>query len=233
MRVPPALADRQRDAEVGHQGPAIVQQDVLRLDVAVDHAVAVGVVERPGDLGSDADRIADRELLLAVQPVPQRFALDERHHVVRGPVDFAGVDQAEDVGVLQVGDGLDLAEEPLGADHRRELRPQHLDRDLAVVLQVLGEIHRRHAALPQLPLDAVAVGEGGGERGRDRRHGWCKMLRRGWLRHGGNGWLSAIGGGRRAEGRRPFVACRLSPVASSPLSPPPYGRTIRLIHASP
>ena len=29
--------------------------------------------------------------------------------------------------------------------------------------EVLREVHRRHAALPQLPLNAVAVGEGGGE----------------------------------------------------------------------
>jgi hypothetical protein len=32
---------------------------------------------------------------------------------------------------------------------------------LAVVLEVLGEVHRRHAALTKLPLEAVAVGEGG------------------------------------------------------------------------
>ena len=39
-------AHRQRDAEVGHQRRAVVQQDVLGLDVAVDDAVAVGVVQR-------------------------------------------------------------------------------------------------------------------------------------------------------------------------------------------
>ena len=43
---PAGLAGRERDAEVGDQGLAVVQQDVLGLDVAVDHAVAVGVVER-------------------------------------------------------------------------------------------------------------------------------------------------------------------------------------------
>jgi hypothetical protein len=34
----------QGDAEIGRQRAAIVQQDVLGLDVAVDHALAVGVV---------------------------------------------------------------------------------------------------------------------------------------------------------------------------------------------
>ena len=51
--------------------------------------------------------------------------------VVRRPL--SAIEQRQDVRVLQVGGGLDLAQEPLGADHRGELRPQHLDRDLAVV----------------------------------------------------------------------------------------------------
>ena len=40
------LVHREGDAEVGHQRRPVLQQDVLRLDVAVHHAVAVGVVER-------------------------------------------------------------------------------------------------------------------------------------------------------------------------------------------
>src|SRR5574339_160359 len=46
-----------------------------------------------------------------------------------------------DVGVLEVGGGLDLGEEPLGPDDRGQLGPQHLDGDLAVVPKVLGPIH--------------------------------------------------------------------------------------------
>ena len=65
--------------------------------------------------------------------------------------------------MLQVRRGLDLGEEPLGADDGGELRAQHLDRDLAIVLQVLGEIDGRHAAGAELALDAVAVGEARGE----------------------------------------------------------------------
>ena len=63
--------------------------------------------------------------------------------------------------VLEVRGGLDLREEPLGADRSGQLRPQHLHRDLAVVLQVLGEVDRRHPAPAHLPLDAIAVGEHG------------------------------------------------------------------------
>ena len=65
--------------------------------------------------------------------------------------------------MLELRRRLDLLHEPLGAEHCRELRPQHLHRDLAVVLQILGEIDGGHAAFAEAALDAVAVGEGRGE----------------------------------------------------------------------
>ena len=72
--------------------------------------------------------------------------------------------------MLQVGGGLDLAQKALGADDRGELWLQHLDRDLAIVLEVVGEIDRRHAAGPKFALDAVVVGERGGEAGEGVGH---------------------------------------------------------------
>jgi hypothetical protein len=84
--------------------------------------------------------------------------------------------QWQNVRVLQVRRGLDLGQEPLGADHRGQLGTEHLDGDLAIVLQVLGEIDGRHAALTELPLDAVAVGERVGECGWDHlKIGNCKF----------------------------------------------------------
>ncbi len=65
--------------------------------------------------------------------------------------------------MLQVGRGLDLGQEPVGPDQRRQLRTEHLDCHLAIVPEVIGQVHGRHATVPQLPLDPVAVGEGGGE----------------------------------------------------------------------
>ena len=66
--------------------------------------------------------------------------------------------------MLQARNRLDLAEESIRADHRGELRLEHLDRDLAIVLEVVREVDRRHAALAELSLDLVAVGEGGLQR---------------------------------------------------------------------
>ena len=45
--------------------PSVGEQDVLGLDVAVDHAVLVGVLERAGRLARDPERVVHRELPLA------------------------------------------------------------------------------------------------------------------------------------------------------------------------
>jgi len=63
--------------------------------------------------------------------------------------------------VREAGCDFDLLEKPLRAERRGELRLQHLDGDFAMVLQVLGEVDRRHPPAAELALDCVAVGEGG------------------------------------------------------------------------
>ena len=40
---------------------------------------------------------------------------------------------------------------------------QHLDGDVAIVLEIMSEIHRRHAARAELTLDAIVAGECGRE----------------------------------------------------------------------
>ena len=66
--------------------------------------------------------------------------------------------------------GLDLLHEALGAEHGGELGLEDLDRDLAIVLEVFGQIHGGHAALPERALDAVAVGQGGDQAVGSTRH---------------------------------------------------------------
>src|SRR5437763_13478905 len=87
------------------------------------------------------------------------YSFVKRHHVVQEADRTPGVEQRKDVRMLQARRGPDLDDESLGSEHRRQLGLEHLDRDLAIVLEVVGEIDRRHAALAQLALDAVAIGE--------------------------------------------------------------------------
>src|SRR5256886_766181 len=97
------VAPGQRNAEVGHQRPTVVQQHVVGLDVAVDHAMAMGVIERAGNLDGDPDGVRDGKLDFPGEAATERFALDVRHDVEHGAIDLPGIEQGEDVGMLQVG----------------------------------------------------------------------------------------------------------------------------------
>jgi len=45
----------------------------------------------------------------------------------------------------------------------QQLGPQHLERHLAIVLEILGEVDGGHPTRTELALDRVAIGEGDGE----------------------------------------------------------------------
>ena len=152
--------NRERDTEICDHRFAVEQQDVRGFDVPVDHPVPVRVVERFGDVRRDAHRFVHGQLVLAVETRAEALVFRVRHHVEQESVRVARVEEREDVRMLKVGGGLDLREEPARADDCGELGLEHLERDPATVLQVLGEVNRGHATLAELALDAVAAGEG-------------------------------------------------------------------------
>jgi len=55
--------------------------------------------------------------------------------------------------------GLDLEQESIEAEAGGEFGAENLQRNAAVVLEIPGEVDGRHPALPELPLDAIAVRE--------------------------------------------------------------------------
>src|SRR3990172_6607359 len=106
-----------------------------------------------------------RECVAAREPLPQRLTLHVRHHIVEQAAGLSRVEQRQDVRMLELGGDLDLTQEPRAADRRAEILLQHLDRDLTVVLEVLGEVHGRHPSRAELALHAISLGEGGGDAG--------------------------------------------------------------------
>src|SRR4029450_8664711 len=79
------------------------------------------------------------------------------------PVRFSRIEQRQNVRMLQIGRGLDLGEEAVRSNDRGQFGAEYLQGNLPIVPHIVGEIDGGHAALAQLPLDAVAVGEGGRE----------------------------------------------------------------------
>ena len=120
-------------------------------------AFAVGVVEPGRHLAADAKRIFDRKLALPKEAGAEALTRDERHHVIEEAGGFAGVVERQDVGVAEPGSDPDFLEEAGRSQREGEIRAQDFQRDLAAVLEVGGEIHRRHPAPPHFPLDGIPL----------------------------------------------------------------------------
>ena len=73
--------------------------------------------------------------------------------------------------MLEVGRQLDLGQEPLGADHGRQLGAEDLHGHRPVVADVLGEVDGGHAAGAGFAVETVAVREGGLEAAEEFGHG--------------------------------------------------------------
>ena len=141
-----------RDPEVGDLDDAFgVDDDVVRLDVAVDDAVAVGVTQRCEDLACVGDRDRHRAEAARADQLLERAPLDVLHDDVVGAVGLAPVEDRDDVRVRKAGRMGRLATEAL--DELlvvRVVRVEHLDRDPASELLILGEVDVGHAATAEL-----------------------------------------------------------------------------------
>ena len=98
--------------------------------------------------------------------------------------------------MLKPGGGLDFLQKSIDTERGRQIKAEHLDSDLPAVANVVREVYRGHAALPQLTLEHVAVTRGVSERRVDRGHGTAK---RGRLECGGCGGLLASLGASRVS----------------------------------
>ncbi len=129
----------------------------------MDHALPMGVVQGRGNFAGDSHRIIDRQLPLPFQPGAQRLARHQRHDVIQQRIRLAAVEQWEDVGVLEPRSCPDLRKKAVAAQRGTQVGVQHLDGDIAFVADVVREVDRGHAALTEFALDAVAIGQRGGE----------------------------------------------------------------------
>ncbi len=135
-------------------------EHVLRLDVAVDHAVLVGEGQGIEHLAKDSRCVADRHRSLAGQARAERLAAYERHHVVQVPVGHARRQDRHDVRMLEAGDDLDLPPEAVAADPGGRLAREHLDDHVAVERHVPGHEDPRHAGTAELALEDVGLTQG-------------------------------------------------------------------------
>mmetsp|Transcript_414 Transcript_414/g.1011 ORF Transcript_414/g.1011 Transcript_414/m.1011 type:complete len:426 (+) Transcript_414:685-1962(+) len=146
---------RELDLERRRLGDA---EDVFGLEVAVDDAVVVEVLDAEDDLGHGVGGLGLRELCLHGEHFVERSAGAEVHdHEDVGGVfeDVKGLDE------VLVGDrcgDVDFALELLELLVREVLARHFLDGDLLAGHLVLPEEYLAERALPELLLDGVVVG---------------------------------------------------------------------------
>ena len=168
--LPRPASERARDAEVRHDRVSVGEQHVLRLDVAVHHFLAMGVVERRGDRSGNTERLVDGEAARAGDSIAQRLAAEIGHGEPEEAVALAGVVDREDVRMNQSGrdpDFLKKAAGQLAAGAHGGM--QHFERDDPVMPEVARFVDRRHAAGADLLADLVLVGERSAEAGEEFR----------------------------------------------------------------
>ncbi len=108
------LAHQLGDAEVGDLHLAApVEQDVLGLDVSMDDAHVVGILQGVADLRDDGQRLRGRQLAV-VQQTAEVYPVDELHEEVVEPVGLAEVVYRHDVRMGEHGHRPRLPGEPFG-----------------------------------------------------------------------------------------------------------------------
>ncbi len=150
------------DAEVrDHRVAVLVEEDIARLQVAVDDALGVRGVEAARHLLDDAQDFAVLQRAVAAQSVGQRAAGHQPHHQVELAVILAVIVNRHDGGMLDHGDGLGLALEACAqAFVQVQVSGQQLDSDLAFEAWIESAIDAGHSAAAQLRADFVTADGG-------------------------------------------------------------------------
>ena len=149
------------DAEVGQARAVLRQQHVRRLQIAVDDAARVRVVQRREQAREHGGGLGGRQRA-GGDARAQVAALDQRHREPRDAVLDAVAQHADDRRVRQARERVDLAGEARH-DVRAvgQRRRQELQRDLAPVGGDAA-VDGPHAAAAQARLDAIAADLGAG-----------------------------------------------------------------------
>ena len=158
MAVGVVIPEDARDAEVAELGLAApADQDVLGLDVAMEHAPRVSGPEAGRDLVDEGDGLAQRNALVAEQAATKALAVDKLHDEVVGALLAALVEDVDDVGMGELGERRGLSVEALDeVGLPREPGQEHLERHGPIERELGGLVDHGHPAAAHQPLDAAA-----------------------------------------------------------------------------
>ena len=151
------------DAEVEdlHRAGGVFDHDVRRLDVTMDDARLVGAAQRIAHFLEDGELFEDRHGRAPVDHGGQRLSRDVLHRDERPVAVFTGVEDGDDVGVVEPAGGADFAREALPHGLVLEALAEQLDRDEAVDGGVPREIEGSHPPMRELTRNQVPPNDSG------------------------------------------------------------------------
>ena len=151
------------NTEVGDQRPAVdtIQQNVVGLDIAMNHPARVRKRQRIGHFEQPAAYVIDGERSALLQLRGEVVPVDAGHHEEHQIPDFVDRINRDDVRMTQLGGRLRLAQKTRAdVTPKGQLRRQQLDRHEPFEALVLGPIHDAHATTTDFPIQFI----GGAER---------------------------------------------------------------------
>src|SRR5215510_5198851 len=87
-----------------------------------------------------------------------RLPFDERRYEEEMVCRLSRVVEREDSRMMQPGGDFDLAKEAIRFERLAQLGAKNFERDLALVVVIVGEKNNRHPSASQLAYDLVAAG---------------------------------------------------------------------------
>ena len=134
--------------EIGQLGDVAIigDEDIVRLDVAVDQALFMSTMQPTTDLLDQANRFTFGQRAGAIDPLAKRFAMNVFHDQEWRVAGAAIVDRLDDVGMVdQAGDAEFLLEALEQQRISRRLSRDNLDGNDIVRGQAAGTVDRSHA----------------------------------------------------------------------------------------
>ncbi|MDH3943421.1 MAG: hypothetical protein OEV06_04945, partial [Anaerolineae bacterium] len=130
-----------------------IDHEIFGLEITVDDALFVGMLEGGANLagnGHDGVQVLGRLLVKGISS-------DQLHDNEWSAIDFAGIENGDNIGVIELGNELGFMEKAgLALGAKLEVG-EDLDSDVAVEGLIMGAIDGAHATLAELGLDLVAI----------------------------------------------------------------------------
>jgi len=135
------------------------EEDVLGLHVPVNDALVVRRPERSADLQDDATCVLPAHGAFLAHELAEIPAIQELHGDVDQAVGrLSEIGDVDHVLVTDTGGAAGFLEKPRDEIRApRELGREHLERELLLDDDVLGQVDGPHPALSQLPEDTVTI----------------------------------------------------------------------------